>query len=348
MEGSIPFVVTGLLAGLLYNSLFYPRTLVEYLEAGTIGFILGAALGIAEQTSFRRWIQSLSVAQAMLARTFGYSLAVALALALVLGIEPAVAGTCSYLGCVGTYVAGPLFLRDLTFSTLLIGMSALTAQVVLLVGTRNFARLLSGRYQRPRELDATFMFVDLRGSTALAERLGHDRYSALLRDFFDDMAHAVHASRGEVYQYVGDEVVVVWPTRAGADRWLSCFRRMQSAVSAAAGTYMERYGTIPEFKAGVHAGAVIVTEVGALQRAHVYHGDVLNTAARIQAECNAAGFDLLASEAALRSLPERGGGEWASLGQVELRGKAEAVAVFGHTESPRKGAPAAELEAAGC
>jgi adenylate cyclase len=185
-----------------------------------------------------------------------------------------------------------------------------------------------GRYQKPRELTAEVMFVDLRGSTGIAEALGHERYSSLLRDFFLDTSRAVHEARGEIYQYVGDEVVIVWPGARAAGRWLSCFSEMHASIVSRHDEYMARYGIVPEFKAGVHGGTVIVTEVGTLQRALVYHGDVLNTAARIQAKCNDVGCDLLTSEIALSRLtpPERA--RFEPVGPVGLRGKAETVHLY--------------------
>lgn len=89
---------------------------------------------------------------------------------------------------------------------------------------------------------------------------------------------------------------------------------------------------VPEFKAGVHAGAVVVSEVGTLQRAHVYHGDVLNTAARIQSKCNELGCDLLVSREALSVLPLERQGRFEALAPVALRGKAETLVVYALTE----------------
>jgi len=329
VEGLIPFVAAGLLFGLLYNTLFYPRTLVEYVEAGTIGVLLGGLAGVAEHVLPDRRFQRLSLLEAVLARTAGYAVAGAICLALVLSVEPASLGDCAYGDCVRDYIVGPLFLRDLAFTTAFAFFATFTAHIVLLVGTRNFGRLITGRYRKPRELDAVFMFVDLRGSTAIAERLGHERYSAFLRDFFTDVSGPVHEARGEVYQYVGDEVVVVWPRQRDASRWLECFRGMRSAVEAERATYEARYGMVPEFKAGVHAGPVVVSEVGTLQRAHVYHGDVLNTAARLQSKCNETGFDLLVSDAGMRFLspPEREG--FTAVGSMTLRGRSGPVAVLG-------------------
>jgi len=329
VEGLIPFVAAGLLFGLLYNTLFYPRTPVEYLEAGTIGVLLGGLAGAAEQVLPGRWLQRLSLLETVVVRTAGYAVAGAICLALVLSVEPATLGECTYGGCVRQYILGPLFLRDLAFTTAFAFFATFSAHIVLLVGTRNFGRLVTGRYRRPRELDAVFMFVDLRGSTGIAERLGHERYSAFLRDFFTDISEPIHRARGEVYQYVGDEVVVVWPGRREAGRWLQCFEGMRSAVEAERATYEARYGTAPEFKAGVHAGPVVVSEVGTLQRAHVYHGDVLNTAARLQAKCDEAGFDLLVSEAGIEYLSPTQREGFSPVGAVTLKGRSGPVPVLG-------------------
>jgi adenylate cyclase len=328
-EGLVPFVAAGLLFGLLYNTLFYPRTLVEYVEAGTIGVLLGGLAGVAEQVLPSRWLQRLSLLEAVVARTLGYTAAGAVCLALVLSVEPAELGECSYGECVRQYVVGPLFLRDLAFTTVFAFFATFSAHVVLLVGTRNFGRLVTGRYRKPRELDAVFMFVDLRGSTGIAERLGHERYSAFLRDFFTDISGPIHQAKGEVYQYVGDEVVIVWPGRREASRWLQCFLDMRAAMEAERATYEARYGMLPEFKAGVHVGPVVVSEVGTLQRAHVYHGDVLNTAARLQAKCDETGFDLLVSEAGIDPLSPTQREGFMPVGAVSLRGRSGPVAVLG-------------------
>ena len=333
LEGVVPFVAAGLLFGLLYNTLFYPRTLVEYIEAGTIGALLGAVAGIAEQSVLTRWLQRRWFVHAIVLRTLVYSLFVALSLSLVLSVEPAARGECSYPECFARYVRGPLFARDFVFSTVFVFVAAFFAEIVLLVGTRNIGRLLTGRYRRPRELHAEFMFVDLRGSTTIAEKLGHERYSSFLSDFFIDISGAIHQAKGEIYQYVGDEVVIVWPGKRAAGYWLDCFSNMRASVAAQRLKYEAKYGVTPEFKAGVHGGTVVVAEVGAVQRALVYHGDVLNTAARIQAKCNETGFDLLATSETLSSVARDRQARFEPIGPLSVRGKTGTIDVFGLTDS---------------
>jgi len=71
--------------------------------------------------------------------------------------------------------------------------------------------LLLGKYCEAKEEDRIFMFMDLKSSTATAERLGHLKYSAFIRDYFSDINDVLYRFRAQVYQYVGDEIVVTWP-----------------------------------------------------------------------------------------------------------------------------------------
>ena len=59
------------------------------------------------------------------------------------------------------------------------------------------------------------MFMDLKSSTATAEKLGHLKYSSFIRDCFMDINEVLLPFRAQVYQYVGDEIVVTWPESEG-------------------------------------------------------------------------------------------------------------------------------------
>lgn len=71
------------------------------------------------------------------------------------------------------------------------------------------------------------MFLDIRSSTTIAEKLGHEKWFALLNDFFNDITEPVINTEGEIYQYVGDEVIISWPvTRGFSERnYITCFLR---------------------------------------------------------------------------------------------------------------------------
>lgn len=204
-------------------------------------------------------------------------------------------------------------------------------QVRLMLGPGTQFALFVGRYARPVMEDRVFLFVDLTDSTGLAERLGPAAFHDLKNDFFLDVAEPVLATRGEIYQYVGDEVVITWPVRAGrpAGDAVLTFRLLQARLDSRRAHYESRYGVVPTFKAGVHSGPVVTAEVGDVKKDIVHTGDTVNTAARIVGACRPLRAKLLVSEAAADVLghPDRlpDGLVAEPVGTVALRGKAEAV-----------------------
>jgi adenylate cyclase len=203
-------------------------------------------------------------------------------------------------------------------------------QMIQKMGRRVFWNFVTGKYHQPREEDRVFMFVDLKDSTAIAEQLGHYRFSRLLSDFFADLSEPVLETRGEIYQYVGDEVVVTWLTRDGLREanCVACFFGMERQVDRRRVYYWRTYGLVPEFKAGLHCGPVVTTQVGDLKSEVVYHGDVLNTAARILEQCNRLGQKLLLSESLASSLVLPGAGRLRFVDQVPLKGKEQRVKLY--------------------
>jgi adenylate cyclase len=216
----------------------------------------------------------------------------------------------------------------LAYGTVVAGVFAFLREADRKFGPGNLWRMLRGRYYRPREEQRTFAFLDLQASTTLAERLGHVTYSSLVQDCFRDLG-VVAADRAEVYQYVGDEAVLCWEGESGltdAACLKACFRffdRLESRRSH----YEQAYGALPVFKAGLNAGTVSVAEVGEIKREIAYHGDVLNTAARTQAKCNEYGESVLITEDLRSALGELAGYDLERMGEVELRGKQQTVAL---------------------
>ncbi len=203
-------------------------------------------------------------------------------------------------------------------------------QVSRKFGPGNLSKLITGRYQNPKEEERIFLFLDLKGSTGIAEQLGHKTYSRLLRDCYHDLTDIVLANQAEIYQYVGDEVVLSWGVPEGLDD-LNCvktFFAYEEKLRDRDGYYLERYETTPEFKGGMDMGSVTAAEIGDIKREIAYHGDVLNTASRIQGQCKILQESLLVSENLARNLTRMNGFVKNLVGELELRGKKKAVAVY--------------------
>ena len=167
-----------------------------------------------------------------------------------------------------------------------------------------FARSSDGQQLSSTEERRIFCFIDLKGSTAIAERLGHLQFSNFLKDYYSDITLAIQNTEAEIYQYVGDEIVLSWPYAIGLrnNNSINCFYEMKAIIASLSHKYLAKYGVCPEFKAGLHGGKVISTQIGELKKVAVYIGDVLNTTARIQENCNRLGKEFLISGKLIREL----------------------------------------------
>ncbi len=153
----------------------------------------------------------------------------------------------------------------------------------------------------------------------------------MIQQCFHDLTDVVLRSGAEIYQYVGDEVVLTWPADEPdvARLCLETFFGFDQQIVRNRGFYEDRFAVVPKFRGGAEAGEVTVTEVGDIKCDIAYHGDPLNTAARLLELCKTSSSDLLVSGrihsatsglSAFASNPQ---------GEVTLRGKAEAVSVYG-------------------
>jgi len=239
------------------------------------------------------------------------------------------AGLRSGVRNLGVNLATPTFFANTVFVGLVVAGTQFMLQVNDKFGPGVMWQLLRGKYYHPRDEERIFMFLDLRSSTQIAEQIGHKRFFELLREVYQDVTQPVVESRGEIYQYVGDEVVITWPVPRGVqDRnCIECFFRIERVLAEKRESYQERFGVTPSFKAGVHVGEATVGEIGVIKKDIVFSGDVLNTTSRIQQECNRHSVDLLASAELLDRVRPGDAYSVARIGEIQLRGKAEALAL---------------------
>ena len=199
-----------------------------------------------------------------------------------------------------------------------------------IVGRRNLRNIVLGRYHRPRSEERFFLFVDIAGSTALAERIGPapvhrflDRVFRLASDPIDDYG-------GEIYQYVGDEMVVTWPVGAGRRdaRPIACLFAIRTALDEEAHQFEREFGVAPGLRAALHAGPVISGEIGGSKRDVVFHGDVMNTAARLEQATRDLDRRFIVSAEALSRLAGTERYALEPLGPRALRGREAPIEVF--------------------
>ena len=227
-----------------------------------------------------------------------------------------------------------IFLNTVVQISFQVLLCLLYAAVSENLGHNVLANFFTGKYHTPKEEQRIFMFLDMKDSTSIAEKLGHQQYFNLLQDYYEAMSDPIIQTLGEVYQYIGDEVVITWDAEKGLrdGHCLQCFEKIKQSIARRAQKFEEHFGCIPDFKAGIHLGEVTTGEVGALKKEIVYTGDVLNTTARVQGLCKEYNTDLLITEDLLARLDKQGPWSTHFIGELVLRGREKPIKVHAVTE----------------
>lgn len=308
----------------------------QYLESSIFGILFGTAtFGVNLAVDYTS-IHTLSYGKTVLIKSALYGLSMVLVFLMIYGIM-ANSGIINiqYKDFLDFFVAHPLpwyfYLGAIAFfvlSTMLINFISLINRKF---GPGQLWLIFFGRYNKPITENRIFMFLDLKDSTSIAEKLGHIIYSKLLQQCFLDMNKVILHSNAEIYQYVGDEAVLTWRIKNYDTEFIKpiqLFFAYKKRLEKRSKYYKNKFGLNPEFKAGVNAGVVTVAEIGDLKREIAYHGDVVNTAARLRSACNEFKRQLLASEYVVKNLHESFHYEIEEIGEVNLRGKQKSIKVF--------------------
>jgi adenylate cyclase len=230
----------------------------------------------------------------------------------------------------GNYITSLMFWMGIAYWGCVILLSLFILQINEKFGQGVLLNFILGKYHRPKEERRIFMFMDLKSSTAYAEKLGHIRYSRLIQDCFYDLTDIVTDYEASIYQYVGDEVVLSWDVQKGMHQGncVKAFFAYDDLLQKRSGYYLDTYGCVPEFKAGMNVGNVTVAEVGEIKKELAYHGDVLNTASRIQDRCNEFRRNLLVSQQMKTRCEQEPTLDFESMGNVLLKGKSRSVDIY--------------------
>lgn len=191
-----------------------------------------------------------------------------------------------------------------------------------------FMDIMLGKYLEPKIEKRIVMFLDLKDSTPIAEKLGHQQYFKFIREFIYHISNALIEHGGSIYQYVGDEVVVSWlfdkkNTRRCTDALIEARKNLQKNSE----DFRRQYGIVPEFRVGIHLGDVTVGEIGVVKKDIAMSGDTMNTTARIRSACSELNQKFIVSKD-FRDNIDLETWQTESLGIVELKGKGNGIELF--------------------
>jgi len=296
-----------------------------------VGFPLGLVFGLLElfllpkvETRLRRW----SFTQLLVIKTLLYTgviYAVTALLVMILGFLEGLK-----ISALAIYLVSKEQLILVVYSLVIYGLMVFFLQINHLLGEGVLWKFIRGKYHHPREEERIFMFLDMKSSTTIAEQLGHVRFYTLLNELFCEISQPVLQTKAQIYQYVGDEVVLTWEVDHGLQNsnCIKTFFLFRERLQQNSESYFKKFGVKPEFKAGLHFGKVVSAQIGDLKQEIVYNGDVLNTTARIMGECNTYQRDCLVSGTLMNRLQQTNGFQWEKVDTVTLRGKETEVELF--------------------
>jgi adenylate cyclase len=227
-------------------------------------------------------------------------------------------------------ILSPSFLINIILWGLLISCTQFMLQVNDKFGPGVLWKFITGKYYHPGQEERIFMFLDLKSSTTIAETMSSNKYFRLLKEVFNDITEPILNSQGEIYQYIGDEVVVTWPVEIGLadNNSLQCFYRITQALQHRKEHYIRQYDVFPSFKAGLHIGEATIGEIGVIKKDIVFSGDVLNTTSRIQGACNNYNVNILLSADLIGRLQLNTACQQIPLGDMLLKGRKEKISLY--------------------
>lgn len=205
------------------------------------------------------------------------------------------------------------------------------------VGNRAGERIMGGQIRRGHadNMQAVIWLSDLRGFTALSDRLPAEAVVDILNRYFDCQVASIRAHGGEVLKFMGDGLLAVFPideyigdTNHVCSRVLEAARESREAVAA---LVFPVGGDIERFRFGValHVGNILYGNIGGGNRLDfTCIGPAVNLAARLEKIAGRLGRTVVASEAFVRVC----GAGWTELGEFPIAGFSRAQRVYGLAE----------------
>jgi adenylate cyclase len=202
------------------------------------------------------------------------------------------------------------------------------------VGNRAGERILSGQIRRGHTdtMHAAIWLSDLRGFTALSDRLPAETVVDILNNYFDCQVSAIRTHGGEVLKFMGDGLLAVFPI----DEYVGDVQQVCSSVLEAAresrasveamhypiGDAVERF----RFGVALHVGRILYGNIGGGNRLDfTCIGPAVNLAARLEKIAGKLSRTIVASEGFAGICA----GGWSELGEFPIAGFAKAERVYG-------------------
>ena len=182
-----------------------------------------------------------------------------------------------------------------------------------------------------KRAEITILFADIRGFTAIAERVSPEAVINLLNDYLSVMTDIIFRHGGTIDKFEGDAIVAFFgaPQRRDDDalRAVRAALEMRKQIERVSLQWEALAGAQLRIGVGINTGVAIVGNVGSARRMdYTVIGDAVNLASRLQGLTKAHGTDILISEATLAKIGATA--RCKALGPMQIQGRAGSVSVF--------------------
>jgi adenylate cyclase len=205
------------------------------------------------------------------------------------------------------------------------------------VGNRAGERILAGEIRRghAETMQAAIWMSDLRGFTALSDRLAPEIVVDILNQYFDCQVPAIRQHGGEILKFMGDGLLAVFPIAKDHGNLAEvCARVLEAAREARTNVDAMQYpsgegGERFRFGVALHIGGILFGNIGGSSRLDfTCIGPAVNLAARLEKIASRLKRTVVASEVFAGACAEG----WSDLGEFPVAGFSKAARVYGLTD----------------
>jgi len=325
-------MMLGSIAGLIYaategiiDKVGPPLFFLILLRGFLVGFTIGSSIGLFEAATYY-WQRKFPVWKLVVLKSVIFVFIINLWLLSINAISMYFEGNLVHFP---EYLATS-YLVNFSYSLAAMLVFVTTLQIGKLHRRNELFNYILGKYHKPKLENIVLLFIDLKGSTSLAESIGELSYASFIKYYYDDLSESIFENGGDVYQYVGDEIIIYWKVGSPEknERAIRCHEMIKYRISLRDSYYLEHFGKAPAFRASIHTGQVAMTWVGEVKREVLFIGDVLNTCSRMQEICKRLGKDFLISGQVLDILPLTEQYHYPFEEKLTPRGKQNEILVF--------------------
>ncbi|MCK5702168.1 MAG: hypothetical protein KAI29_13480, partial [Cyclobacteriaceae bacterium] len=264
------FIISGLLCGLIYAILNRGvSNLFALINATLIGLSIGLFAGIFELYYYPAKMRKFSFPVILVLRSDYYFFLIVATILLELIIARMIRYHISFI----EVLKSDEFQHFLMYEDFLIGILYASGLIILFnftrlmyrkLGQRTLGDLITGKYVIPVKQNKIVMFLQIANTANFLSELGRVRFNDFLNDFIFDITEPILAYRGEMYEYVEDQVVVVWNYNTGISnaRCIRAYFEAKDELLMKKEKYVQKYNMFPRIQAAYHAGSVIKGEIG--------------------------------------------------------------------------------------